>query len=208
MQENKFIETLKLLDGHIFHIEYHQERLRNTFSHFFSDEKVFSLETILSETILPTKGKYKIRFVYDASSYFLEILPYQTAAIHSISCVEVGDMTYSYKFLDREALNQLKKEAPTDEVIFIKEGMVTDSSYANLVFSDGGKWYTPTTFLLNGTCRQRLLKEGKIEERPIFQEDITSFRYIGLINAMLDLGELILPLDHYTSPSETTTEGC
>ena len=117
-------------------------------------------------------------------------------------------MTYSYKFLDREALNRLKKEAPTDEVIFIKEGMVTDSSYANLVFSDGVKWYTPTTFLLNGTCRQRLLKEGKIEERPIFQEDITSFRYIGLINAMLDLGELILPLDHYTSPSETTTEGC
>ena len=32
MQKNKFIETIKLLDSHIFHIEYHQERLKNTFS--------------------------------------------------------------------------------------------------------------------------------------------------------------------------------
>ena len=84
--------------------------------------------------------------------------------------------------------------------------MVTDSSYANLVFSDGVKWYTSTSFLLNGTCRQRLLKEGKIEERPIFQKDIPSFGYIGLINAMLDLGELTLPLNHYTSPSKATTK--
>ena len=30
MQKNKFIETIKLLDSHIFHIEYHQERLKNT----------------------------------------------------------------------------------------------------------------------------------------------------------------------------------
>ena len=30
MQKNEFIETIKLLDSHIFHIEYHQERLKNT----------------------------------------------------------------------------------------------------------------------------------------------------------------------------------
>ena len=206
MQENKFIETIKLLDSNIFHIEYHQKRIKDTFSHFFPSEKVFSLENILSKQGFPEKGKYKIRFVYSAYDYTLEVIPYQITPIKSISCVDVGDLDYSYKFSDREQLNHLKKEAPTDEVIFIKQGMVTDSSYANLVFSDGVKWYTSTSFLLNGTCRQRLLKEGKIEERPIFQKDIPSFGYIGLINAMLDLGELTLPLNHYTSPSEATTK--
>jgi len=36
MQENKFIETIKLLDSRIFHIEYHQERIKKTFFPLFS----------------------------------------------------------------------------------------------------------------------------------------------------------------------------
>ena len=80
-------------------------------------------------------------------------------------------------------------------MIFVKNGLVTDSSYANLVFFDGTEWVTPTTFLLNGTCRQRLLSERKIKERIIHATDIPSFTHIGLINAMIDLGELCLPLN-------------
>ncbi|MFC2611424.1 MAG: chorismate-binding protein, partial [Capnocytophaga granulosa] len=72
MQENKFIETIKLLDSNIFHIEYHQKRIKDTFSHFFPSEKVFSLEDILSKQVLPEEGKYKIRFVYSAYDYTLE----------------------------------------------------------------------------------------------------------------------------------------
>ncbi len=63
------------------------------------------------------------------------------------------------------------------------------------IFFDGTEWVTPTTFLLNGTCRQRLLSEGKIKERIIHATDIPSFTHIGLINAMIGLGELCLPLN-------------
>ena len=163
--------------------------------HFFPKEKVFPLTTILKEQELPVEGIYKIRFVYSNHNYMIEILPYQITPIESISCVSADDVEYSYKYAHREALLQLKKEAKTDEVIFVKNGLVTDSSYANLVFFDGTEWVTPTTFLLNGTCRQRLLSERKIKERIIHATDIPSFTHIGLINAMIDLGELCLPLD-------------
>ncbi|EHG98104.1 hypothetical protein HMPREF9441_04061, partial [Paraprevotella clara YIT 11840] len=43
-------------------------------------------------------------------------------------------------------------------------------------------------------CRQRLLKEGKIKEAPIHYTDIHHFEQIGFINAMLDIGELSLPI--------------
>ena len=84
-------------------------------------------------------------------------------------------------------------------MIFLRDKKVTDASYANLIFFDGSQWLTPTTFLLNGTCRKRLLNEGKIREMPIYEKDIASFECIGLINAMLDIGDLSLPISVFTT---------
>ena len=192
---HQFIETIKLSDGRVFHLEYHQERVRNTFLRFFPNQKVLLLSDIIEKVTLPTQGKHKIRIVYGSERPSVEVLPYQVKPIATIKCVEADFLDYSYKFLDRTFLNTLKESAGTDEVIFVKNGKVTDSSYANLVFFDGTEWVTPTTFLLNGTCRQRLLSEGKIKERIIHATDIPSFTHIGLINAMIGLGELCLPLD-------------
>lgn len=199
MNKSEFIETIKLSNGEVFHLEYHQNRINNTFSHFFPSEKVFSLKNIIGKQSLPNDGKYKIRFLYNYNHYSIEIIPYKVATIKSISCIDVDDFNYSYKFLDRTHLNLLKDKAHTEEVIFLRDKKVTDASYANLIFFDGSQWLTPTTFLLNGTCRQRLLNEGKIREMPIYEKDIASFEYIGLINAMLDIGDLSLPISVFTT---------
>ena len=191
---HQFIETIKLSDGRVFHLEYHQDRVRNTFSHFFPNEKVLSLSDIIEKVTLPTQGKHKIRIVYGSEYPSVEVLPYQIRSIATIKCVNADFLDYSYKFLDRTFLNTLKESAGTDEVIFVKNGKVTDSSYANIIFFDGRQWVTPSTFLLNGTCRQRLLKEDKIKEAPIHYTDIHHFEQIGFINAMHDIGELSLPI--------------
>lgn len=186
----QFIETIKLSEGVVFHLAYHQERVCSTFSHFFADRKALSLIDIIEKSTLPAKGKHKIRIVYGKESHSLEVLPYQLKPIQSVKCVNADFLDYSYKFLDRSFLNTLKESAGTDEVIFVKNGNVTDSSYANIIFFDGQQWLTPSSFLLNGTCRQRLLKEGKIKEARIQHTDIHAFEKIGFINAMLDIGEL------------------
>ena len=177
---HQFIETIKLADGCVFHLAY--------------NEKVLSLSDMIEKIPLPTQGKHKIRIVYGSECPTIEVFPYQIRPIATIKCVEADFLDYSYKFLDRTFLNTLKESAGTDEVIFIKDGKVTDSSYANIIFFDGRQWLTPSTFLLNGTCRQRLLKEGKIKEAPIHYTDIHHFEQIGFINAMLDIGELSLPI--------------
>jgi len=111
MNKSEFIETIKLSNGEVFHLEYHQNRIDNTFSHFFPSEKVFSLKNIIGKQSLPNDGKYKIRFLYNYNHYSIEIIPYKVATVKSISCVDVGDFNYSYKFLDRTDLNFLKDKA-------------------------------------------------------------------------------------------------
>ena len=187
MENQQFIESIKLLNGDVYHLAYHQERVCRTFSHFFPSEKVLSLQEIISKIALPAIGKYKIRIVYSKDNPIVEIHPYHIKPINTIKCVNADEYDYSYKFLNREFLNILKQTSGADEVIFIKNGKVTDSSYANIIFFDGKQWITPSTFL-------RLLNEGKITEAPIHYTDIQNFEQIGFINAMLDMGEFNLPI--------------
>ena len=194
MENQQFIESIKLLNGDVYHLAYHQERVCRTFSHFFPSEKVLSLQESISKIALPAIGKYKIRIVYSKDNLIVEIHPYHIKPINTIKCVNADEYDYSYKFLNREFLNTLKQTSGADEVIFLKNGKVTDSSYANIIFFDGKQWLTPSFFLLNGTCRQRLLNEGKITEAPIHYTDIHNFEQIGFINAMLDMGEFNLPI--------------
>ena len=70
---HQFIETIKLSDGCVFHLAYHQERVCNTFSHFFPNEKVLSLSDIIEKIPLPTQGKHKIRIVYGSECPTIDI---------------------------------------------------------------------------------------------------------------------------------------
>jgi 4-amino-4-deoxychorismate lyase len=73
-----------------------------------------------------------------------------------------------------------------DDVIFIKNGYVTDASFANLVFFNGSSWITPATPLLRGTMRERLIHQGIITEQLITAENVLKMKSVKLINAMND----------------------
>jgi 4-amino-4-deoxychorismate lyase len=78
-------------------------------------------------------------------------------------------------------------DATADDILIIKNGFITDTSFSNIAFFDGTQWFTPFTYLLNGTQRQHLLRQGAIVETEITPSDLKQFRYAKLINAMLDL---------------------
>jgi len=68
--------------------------------------------------------------------------------------------------------------------------MVTDSSYANVVFRDlNGNWVTPSTYLLPGTKRASLLEMGLINETIITYRDINKYTEVKLINAMIGIDD-------------------
>ncbi|MEP2669007.1 MAG: aminotransferase class IV [Cyclobacteriaceae bacterium] len=68
-----------------------------------------------------------------------------------------------------------------------KNGLVTDSSYANILFRQDNCWYTPSNPLLSGTKRAELLDKGLIKEKEIPLQDVTQYESIKLINAMRGL---------------------
>ena len=98
-----------------------------------------------------------------------------------------SDINYELKYENRDALNHLvEQKGDADDIIIIQEGLITDTSIANLCFYDGRKWLTPSKPLLYGTTRQRLLDNKEIHTADILYTDIHKFSKIALMNAMID----------------------
>ena len=187
----QFIESIKLKDANIFHLEWHQKRVNESFEAFFPNSPVLILEDLIKDT--PSKGFYKIRIVYDDQQHSKEFIPYSPKQIQSFELIEIG-FDYDFKFEDRREINQIKENSSAEEVIFTNKTNILDSSYSNLAFYDGKHWFTPSSYLLNGTTRQRLLAENKIVETSITKNDLNKYTKVSFINALNDLNENILTL--------------
>ncbi|NJD21537.1 MAG: hypothetical protein FIA82_02540 [Melioribacter sp.] len=106
-------------------------------------------------------------------------------------------MSYSHKFEDRTKFEKHLRESKADEILIIKNGLVTDTSFSNVVFFDGTKYSTPSSPLLKGTKRAKLIAESIIKEEEIKLKDIQKFKFVYLINALLDLNvENKIPIEN------------
>jgi 4-amino-4-deoxychorismate lyase len=181
------LETIKLQDGEFRNLFFHEQRMNNSLKTLCGVRDHFNLEEFLQNFDLPKKGLFKCRLVYDDQTREVEFLPYQVKAVNRLRIVEHDRISYEYKYVDRTAINRLfdlRKDC--DDILIVKRGFVTDSSYANIVFRRGGRWYTPWSALLKGTMRSNLLERNKIYEEEIKVEDLRSFESFKLINAMLE----------------------
>jgi 4-amino-4-deoxychorismate lyase len=135
-------------------------------------------------------GIYKCRIVYAQTVQQVELLPYIPKRIQTLRLVFNDTIQYEHKYLDRLYFDKLLQSAYADDILIVQHGLITDSSYANVVFYDGKNWVTPARPLLFGTKRQVLLERGVIQQREIACTDLNRFTHIALINAMLDLGDI------------------
>ena len=183
-----YIESISVIDGKVQNIGFHQERVNEVFYYNFSEKSAWNLSEILPNNF--EKGWLRLRFIYDEKNYKFEIFPYSKKIIKKIKLVEIEDYEYPFKFEDRRFLVELLEHYPeADEVIMVKNNLLTDSTIGNIALEKNGNWYTPTRPLLNGTKRRKLLKENKLIEREIKKEEIQEFDKIAIINAFLDLEE-------------------
>lgn len=186
-----FLESIRLENGKIFHLDYHQQRVNETFEKMIKGQP-FNLESEIRKMELPVSGLYKIRIEYHSQIIKKEIIPYFRKKIEKFYFVEGGKISYDLKYTDRSYFANLEKPLPNAEMIIVQNGMITDTSFSNLVFWVDNQWVTPKNFLLNGTTRKRLLSEKKITEAEITLKSIFDFEKIGIINSMNDLGENIV----------------
>ena len=191
----QFVETICIKDGEPRNLSLHVERLNRTMRAFFPSSRPIT-EAELLHDIPFISGLQKARVLYNEKGIIeRKIVPYSMRHISRLCVVEDNDIDYSWKSTDRTILLRQRAKAPSyDEVVIVKNGCVTDTSYTNICFFDGKEWFTPDTPLLRGTMREFLLANGIIRETRIMKEDIAKYQKISLINAMIELESLVLPI--------------
>ena len=174
----RLLETIHISNGQALHLNYHQKRLDYS-------RKCLGLSPFLKLELDPPKtGEFRCRVLYEHTIEKIEYIPYQVKSIQKLKIIH-SDIVYDLKYEDRSELNALMDDE-ADEIIIVRDGLVTDTTVANLCFFDGKTWLTPSTPLLHGTTRQRLLDEGKIRCADIHYKDIRSYQKIAVMNAMVN----------------------
>jgi 4-amino-4-deoxychorismate lyase len=194
-------ETIRLQHGIPLHLEYHTARLNHTRHALFGTQDVIDLKTYLQEKSFPFVDSplAKLRLIYNVEGIVsFDLHPYTPKAIHSLSLME-ADIHYLYKYLDRSAIDHLWTKihsAPPSDLLITTDGILRDTTIANIALHHKGIWYTPNTPLLPGTTRARFLEKGLLHLRDIHRDELKDYDRFALLNAMIGFVEYPMAILH------------
>jgi 4-amino-4-deoxychorismate lyase len=186
----KLVESVRLYNGKFDNLFFHQQRMNNSRKELFGCTYENNLTTYLQKTIIEKdmmkSGLFKCRVIYAEQIETTEILPYLLPLVKTLKLEFDDDIDYRFKYLDRSRLEKLYSQKGTcDDIIIVKNGLITDSSTANLLFFNGKNWLTPSKPLLKGTRRAQLLADEIIKTADFRISDLKHFLKVRLINAMI-----------------------
>ncbi len=185
------VETIKLKDGILFNMEYHNRRFNRTRSECFGIRIEADLNRLIQIPDDYKLGLYRCRVIYSHEIESIEFHRHTYNEIRTLKMVEDNNIDYSHKYVNRDRLKELYNlREDCDDIIIVKNGCITDSFNANTVFFDGQEWVTPDTPLLRGTKREKLLAQKKIKEKRIKTDDLKKYSMAGLVNALQDFDEM------------------
>ncbi len=183
METVKYFETIKCEDFEIFNLEYHNKRVSNT----------IGLNINLQEYIYPVSNELlRCKVIYDKNE-IIDVLyfPYKKREIKSFKLIFDDEIEYEKKYLDRTSLDKLfEQKENSDEIIIVKNGVITDTSIANIAIFYENIWITSKNCLLKGTTRNRLIEEKKLIEKDISLKMLKSASRLALMNAMIGFDEI------------------
>lgn len=179
-------ETIRMQDGVLQNLEYHNYRMNHSRKVLYKSPDSLDLEQIIQIPSECKQGLYKCKVTYSREVKGIEFKPYLPRVIKSLRLIEDDTISYKYKYTNRGRLNALlTKRERFDEILIVKSGFITDTSYSNIIFFDGAHWLTPSTPLLRGTMRSFLIENNLISETEIKVTDLKLFKKARLINAMM-----------------------
>ena len=190
----RFIETIKIANGLPQNLNFHQKRLEYTISTFYPNIEPINLFNISIPDNIDRNKIYKCRVIYADKIYDIQFNEYQKKEIQTLKLIFDNYIDYSFKFEDRSRLiNLYNLREDCDDILIVKNNLVTDTSYCNIAFYNKGKWITPKNPLLKGTKREYLLLINSVIEDNIFFDQIKFYDKISLFNSMIDLEEIVFP---------------
>ncbi len=188
---SQFFESIRIVNGRVMNLSQHQIRVDRAMKNINSMD-FLDLKKHIATLDLSKSGVYKLRISYNPNK--AEILKtrfeaYEEKSITTLKLVDIN-FNYEHKSEDREALNHaFGKRDGADDVLLVRNGLITDTWYCNVAFYNGEIWLTPKDALLQGTMRAKLIQTKKIVPADIKVQDIASFKKIRLFNAMIPWSE-------------------
>ena len=193
----RFIETIQVRDGKLQNLAHHNRRMNETRQAVFGIADQLDILDYTGDC--PESGFYKCRVVYGREVCEVAFSAYTMRTVRSLRLVGSDTIDYRYKSMDRKELEALYAlRGNQDDVLIVRNNILTDTSIANVALEKEGVWYTPATPLLKGTKRAWLLEQGLLAECGISVDDIYSYSRIALFNAMIDFGSLFLDINRDT----------
>jgi 4-amino-4-deoxychorismate lyase len=185
-----FFETIRYYNGIAAHLSFHQQRVDRTFLKYNTAPILqlnkLNIQEEAAKQQVDYSIVYKCKISYDLlGNYSISFAPYAIKNIQTFTFVDINLQEYDVKYTNRTWINDALHNATTDEVIFIKNKLIKDASYANVVLFDGVTWYTPRQPLLAGTKRALLIQENIIQERDIYIDQFNNYSRLKFINAMM-----------------------
>ena len=193
----RLLESIRVENGVCYHLPYHEQRMHRAQRELFGEATITRLSDHIVVPSFAQHGVFKCRIIYRQAIERIEFVPYRYKSIRTLRCIDGDYVDYDHKYEDRRLLNELfAQRGDCDDVLIVKDGRVTDTSYANVIFYDGQRWLTPNQPLLRGTQRQYLLDQGLISERLIRERDLRDFKSFQVINAFRGWSYQILPISY------------
>jgi 4-amino-4-deoxychorismate lyase len=180
-----FLETIKVVDGKIYNLPYHQKRYEKTLNSL----GVSQVQDLASVLFPPQNGTLRCRVVYSSSDFSVSYIPYVKRKIRRLKIIHSDSIVYPYKYEDREAIEKLfAKKEECDEIIIVKDSLIKDTSIANIaLYSEKEqRWFTPREPLLEGTTRARYIDNGLLFLKDIKVDELQEYSKLALLNAMID----------------------
>jgi len=183
----QLIETICYENGAFQRIPLHEERMKRSRQQLFGILDLLSLSCLsIPESLKDQKVKCRITYSFQIEDIAYE--PYINKSIKSLKLVREDAIDYSHKYKNRDSLTSLLgMRGVCDEILVVKNGMITDTSFSNIIFLKKGTWYTPEYPLLPGTRRADYLQKNQIFPQVIKPEDLGQYEEARLINSMRSL---------------------
>jgi 4-amino-4-deoxychorismate lyase len=182
-------ETIKVINKKFLSVSLHNERMNRSRYELFGCKDELNLGELIEIPSDITKDVYKCKVIYSDTIKDVEFRMYAPRKIEQLRLAYCDEIDYSYKYLERTIFDELLRKnncKENDDILIIKNGRVTDTSYSNIALLDGKEWHTPEFPLLKGTKRARLILDKRILEKDILVEQLPHYEKIVLINAMLE----------------------
>ena len=193
-------ETIKIVNNVPQNILLHEERMNRSRKELLDISDHISPGDFIKIPEDSTGSVDRCKIVYGRTVNSVEFSSYTPAKVSFLKIVKADELIYDHKYLDRNQLTSLVDRQSAHDILIIRNNLVTDASYANIVFYDGRNWITPDSPLLNGTMRTHLLRAGLIREARITVDDIMNYSHFRLINAMLGFDAPVFPVSNIFFP--------